>query len=61
MLGCMLGQVHYSSSTPFIGKLTLKFLEVSHTKHGDPWTLTCMHAHSPGILVLTVHAAAAEQ
>ena len=27
-------QVRYSSSTPFIGKLSLKFLELTNTKHG---------------------------
>ena len=27
--------MRYSASNPFIGKLVLKFLEVSHTKHGE--------------------------
>lgn len=28
-------QVRYSSSNPFIGKLSLKLLEVTNTKHGE--------------------------
>ena len=35
-------QVRYSSSTPFIGKLSLKFLELTNTKHGT----ACAAHHS---------------
>ena len=35
-------QVRYSSSTPFIGKLSLKFLELTNTKHG----MACAAHHS---------------
>ena len=38
-------QVRYSSSLPFIGKLGIKLLEVTNTKHGEPSSL---HACSPG-------------
>ena len=31
----MISQVRYSSSNPFIGKLSLRFLEVTNTKHGE--------------------------
>ena len=37
--------MRYSASNPFIGKLVLKFLEVSHTKHGK--TLFLWPAASP--------------
>ena len=47
-LKCKFGapvQVRYSSSLPFIGKLGIKLLEVTNTKHGEPYLL---HACSPG-------------
>ena len=34
-------QVRYSSSTPFIGKLSLKFLELTNTTHG----IACVAHH----------------
>ena len=56
-------QVRYSSSNPFIGKLSLKFLEVTNTKHGEnlpprshptcisyTCTMHCTHSALPGRL-----------
>lgn len=36
-------QVRYSSSNPFIGKLSLQFLEVSHTRHGELFLTSTAH------------------
>lgn len=45
-------QVRYSSSLPFIGKVGIKLLEVTNTKHGEPSSL---HACSPGVTSAMQH------